>query len=612
MLPFVPQTGGIARRYDTAASLYIMKQEQPPIERRIQLGHALYEQSRYLEAVAVLDGVLQMRPDLAGVWNDRGIMLRTLTRFDAALKSYDKAIELSPDYWEAHYNKGATLDLLSRRDEALTSYDSALSLKPDFATGWNNRGSVLLALGRAAEAVGSYDRAIALFPSYAEAFGNRAAALTQLGRHSDALTSADTAIELQAAIAIFYDHRGTALANLHRHAEALSSYDQAIALRPDFAGAYSNRASVLLNLNRPEDAIASCDRALAIDPASAEACNNRGAALTELGRFAEALTSFQQSTILKPDYAAAWANCGMLLLLTGQTADGWAAYRQRERLAWKATPYANMRPWSCGEDIKGKVLFIEAVDGLGDAIQFCRRIRQLEAQGGKVICALPPALHGLLKDISPTARFVDAPVSFVDAERHVSLYNLAEGFPPIVCAADTPYLKADEGRVRQWKNLLGDSGFKVGICWQGSFADTSRSFPVSHFRCFSDIPDLRLISLQKGPAVKQLADLPPDLPVETLGDSFDAGPDAFMDTAAVMENLDLIIAPDTAVAHLAGALGRPVWVALKHIPDWRWSLNRSDSPWYPSMRLFRQHTYGDWSVPFAEMSQHLAEWLNDQ
>jgi tetratricopeptide (TPR) repeat protein len=589
-----------------------MKQDQLPveIEIRIQLGHAMYKQSRYLEAVAVFDGVLRMHPDLAGVWNDRGIMLRTLTHFDAALESYDKAIELSPGYWEAHYNKGATLDLLSRHGEALTSYDRALALKPDIAPAWNNRGSVLLSLGRAEEAVGSYDCAIALSPSYAEAFGNRAAALTQLGRHSEALTSANAAIELQAATATFHDHRGTALANLHRPAEALTSYDQAIALQPDFAGAYSNRASVLLNLNRPEEAIASCDRALVIDPVSAEAHNNRGASLTELGRFAEALASFEQSTTLKPDYAAAWANRGMLLLLTGQTTEGWKVYRQREQLVRKVTPYANMRPWICGEDISGKTIFIEAVEGLGDAIQFCRRIRQLEAQGAKVICALPPALHGLLKDISPTARFVDASTAFVDAERHVSLYNLAEGFPPIECPADTPYLIAGEDRVRQWKSVLGESGFKVGICWQGSLADTSRSFPVSQFKYFLDIPGLRLISLQKGPAVKQLADLPSDLTVETLGDSFDAGPDAFMDTAAVMENLDLIIAPDTAIAHLAGALGRPVWVALKYVPDWRWSLNCSESPWYPSMRLFRQHTYGDWSVPFAEMSQRLADLMN--
>jgi glyoxylase-like metal-dependent hydrolase (beta-lactamase superfamily II)/regulator of sirC expression with transglutaminase-like and TPR domain len=205
-----------------------MKQDQHPIEMRIQLAHALYKQRRYMEAVAVLDGVLEIRPDHAGVWNDRGIMLRTLTRFNSALDSYDKAIELAPCYWEAHYNRGATLDLLSRHGEALTSYDNALAIKPDIAPAWNNRGSALLSLGRAEEAVGSYGRAIALSPSYAEAFGNRAAALTQLGRHNEALASADAAIKLQYAVAVFHDHRGTALANLHRPAEALLSYDRAI------------------------------------------------------------------------------------------------------------------------------------------------------------------------------------------------------------------------------------------------------------------------------------------------------------------------------------------------------------------------------------------------
>lgn len=583
----------------------------PPVETLIQLGHALYAQGRCLEAVRMLDGALRQRPGDAGLWNDRGIMLKALRRFDEALDSYDRAIALFPGHWEAHYNKSAALSLLSRPEDALAGYDRVLALKPDFAAAWNNRGSVLLELGRAEEALASYDRAIALLPSYAEAFGNRAAALTRLGRDHDALASADAAIGMQASVAEFHDHRGTALANLHRPQEALPSYDRAIALKPGFAGAYSNRSSALLDLKRAEEALRSCDKALALDSQSAQAWNNRGTALAELKRFEEALSSYQKAITLKPDYAAAWGHRGMLLLLIGRTAEGWASCRRREELVWRDRAGAKRKPWICGEDIRGKTLFMEAVEGFGDAIQFCRRIPLLEAQGAKVICALPSPLRRLLQDVSPTAEFVAAETAFAGADRYVSLYNLAEGFPAGgQYPAATPYLKAEESRKRQWKNLLGDGGFKIGICWQGSPADPSRSFPVSFFHCFSELPGLRLISLQKGAAVQQLAELPSHLQVETLGDQFDAGPDAFLDTAAVMESLDLIITPDTAIAHLAGALGRPVWTVLKYIPDWRWHLDRGDTPWYPSMRLFRQKAYGDWSHPFAEMAEELVGSTN--
>jgi tetratricopeptide (TPR) repeat protein len=572
-------------------------------EALVQLGHALYGQGRYPEAVKALDEALHVRPGDANVWNDRGIMLGTLKRLAEALESYNKAIALSPDYPEAFYNRGSLLIMLLKPDEALASYDRAVALNPDFAVAWNNRGSVLLELGRPKDALASYDRAIELSPSYAEAHGNRAAVLTNLERHREALASADMAIEIRSNAAEFYDHRATALARMHRPEEALVSYDRAVALKADFVGAHSNRASVLLDLKRPEDALLSCDRAIAINPDSAEPYNNRGSALTELKRFDEALASYTKAIALKPGYAAAWGNRGMLLLLTGLVTEGWASWRRFEQLLWAKTSHADLRPWTCGEDIRDKTLFIE-VDGFGDAIQFCRRIAQLEAQGAKVICALPRPLLSLLKDISPTVRIVEAGAPPTGCDRYVSLYNLAEGFPPDDrCPAGTPYLRADGDRTAQWKRLLGDSGFKIGICWQGSLADVSRSFPVGFFQSLAEIPGVRLISLQKGPL--KPAELPRAVNVESLGDSFDAGPDAFLDTAAVMENLDLIIAPDTAIAHLAGALGRPVWVALKYAPDWRWHLDRCDTPWYPSMRLFRQHAYGDWSGAFAEMAEQL-------
>jgi len=602
-------------------------------------------EGRFADALAHYDRAIGLNPALAATHCNRGLVLQSLGQPDAALAAFDTAIRLDPRYADARYNRGIVLRQLKRPQEALGSYDYAIRLAPDGAEAHANRGNVLRDLGRSAEAVASFDRAVALRPDLAEAHYNRGNALTDLKRYGDALegyeralrlrpdfadahfnranvlqaigrlddavASYGRALELKPDLVDAYFNCGNVLQKLKRHAEAVVSYEHAIALRPHYAEAYSNRGNALRVLGRPDASLQSCETAIAQNPSLAEAHNNRGFALQQLNRIDDALQSYDQALALRPGHADACWNKSICLLLAGRFAEGWPLYESRkcssEPLGIGDYPHP---AWTGGEPLDGKTLLIHAEQGLGDTIQFCRYVKLVQARGARVIFAVQPVLTRLLGDFAPGIEVVPLEADIPQFDYHTPLLSLplAFGTDETNIPAGVLYLRAERDRVRTWRERLGCNGFKVGICWQGNRrgeVDVGRSFPVRCFEGLARVPDVRLISLQKYFGSEQISDLPAGMRVESLGADFDAGPDAFIDTAAVMESLDLIITSDTAIAHLAGALGRPVWVALQHVPDWRWLLCRTDSPWYPTMRLFRQERRGDWARVFKDMEAAL-------
>ena len=578
-------------------------------------GNALQELKRPDQALASYDKALALKPDYADALNSRGNALQELKRPDEALASYDKALALKPDYAEALNSRGIALQELKRPDEALASYDKALALKPDYAEALNNRGNALQELKRLDEALASYDKALALKPDYAEALNNRGNALQELKRPDQALASYDKALALKPDYAEALNNRGNALQELKRPDEALASYDKALALKPDYAEALNNRGNALQELKRPDEALASYDKALALKPDYADALNNRGNALKELKRPDEALASYDKALALKPDYAGAIFNRGLAALLIGDFSAGWSGYESRwdHKEATERKLTAPFPVWK-GENVSDKKIIVYEEQGLGDVIHFSRYLRLLRALGAQVTFLVRPNLHGLMQALDQTVRVVAVYPAKENFDYQSALLSLPFAFGTNLerIPAETPYLHAEPERARKWKDKLGDQGFKIGIAWRGSKAgkvDIGRSFALAEFLGVSQLPNVRLISLQKNEGVEQLRELPEGMKVETLGDDYDAGDDAFLDTAAVMENLDLIISSDTSIAHLAGALGRPVWVALKYVPDWRWMLDRTDSPWYPSMRLFRQHTRDDWRGVHSDIEDALRELI---
>ena len=496
-----------------------------------------------------------------------------------AERLYRQVLAAAPASFAARHMLGVLRAQSGATTEALELIGAALKLKPDAPEALFNYGKVLNSAGRLEEALAAYERALSVRPDYVAARTARAEAL---------------------------NIQGNRLREAGHFEKALTCYDRALADTPHYADALNNRAVALWSLGRFDDALAGFDAALAAKPGYVEAHYNRGNVLRDMLRLDEAMQSFDRAIALDPDFAPAYRNKGFCALLQGDFVQGLPLYEWRKRLDSPIEARSYRQPlWTGAEDIQGKTLFLYCEQGLGDAIQFYRFVVPLLQRGAQVILSVQDSLLRLLEDASPKVELVGAATVPAAFDYHIPLMSLPLALRLTVASipAGTPYLKAEPGRAARWRSRIGEEGFKIGISWQGARGGvTSRAMPLRCFEGLSEIPGVRLISLQKGFGTEQLGDLPA---VEALGDAFDAGPDAFLDCAAALQGLDLVITLDSALAHLAGALGRPVWVALKRVPDWRWFLGGSDSVWYPSMRLFRQKTDGDWTGVFAEMQSQV-------
>jgi tetratricopeptide (TPR) repeat protein len=650
---------GVLDRLEEALATYdrLLAFKPDHVEALTNRGNVLRDVGRHDEALASYDAVLAIKPDYAVALYNRGVVLQELHRLEEALAGFDRVLAVDPDHVEALNNRGNVLQDLKRLDDALASYDRLLAIKPNFAQAYNNRANALRDLNRREDALVSYDKAVALDPANATAWSNRGAVLQEMKRHNEALASYDKALaSYHKALAAdprsadTLNKRGLALWSLRRFDEALASYERALAIQPNHAEALRNRGTVLRDLNRraealasyvralavePDDAVAlngrglvlaeaaqfdealiSYDRAIALRPDYVEALSNRGLALQGLNRLDEALTNYDHAIALKPDYAQALLNRAMCRLLAGQYVGGWADYEWR----WAATDNVGPRPpyvnWQ-GEDLKDRRLLVFAEQGLGDVIQYVRYLPIAARVGCRVTFLATPSLARLL----PPAMGGIEVASSLPREREFDFQCALMSLPHRLGTDETsipaavPYLRAEDALVDRWQKRIGPKGFKVGICWQGNPtapAERGRSIPLDQFRILGQVPGVRLISLQKNHGLDQLARIPADMTVETLGDDFDGGGDAFVDCAAVMHALDLVVTSDTAVAHLAGALGRPVWLLLQHVPHWTWMLDRSDSPWYPSMRLFRQTRRDHWDSVFDEIAAALRVLVGQQ
>jgi Tfp pilus assembly protein PilF len=454
--------------------------------------------------------------------------------------------------------------------------DPTINLDPARADAELARGLTLKAQGRLAEARAAFDLAIAFHPASVAAHVNRAAVLQQLGDSRQALESAERAIELQPGFAPAHCNRGLALHDLGRPLEALDCYDRALSIDPGFAAAHGNRGNVLQALDRPADALAAYQRVMELQPAAAQA----------------------------------YVNAAHALLLLGHFEHGWALYEWRKRVP---VPLANRTVaaplWLGASELAGKTILLHWEQGLGDTFQFCRYAPLVRKRGAHVILMVQKGLVRLVRTLDPAIQVradsrLDESPGKIDC--HCPLLSLPRAFHTDIdtIPAMVPYLQAEPALAAQWRERIGGAGFKVGIHWQGNHqspADRGRSFPLRQFHPLSTIPGIRLISLQIGAGTEQLRHLPHDMRVENLGPEFDSGPDAFLDSAAALASLDLVITSDTALAHLAGALGCPVWVVLQQAADWRWLRGREDCPWYPGMRLFRQRQRGNWDEVFEEV-----------
>jgi tetratricopeptide (TPR) repeat protein len=512
-------------------------------------------------------------PDDPAAWVALGYALWMGGDRAQAIAALEQALVVDPTCAEAHNNLGNAALELGERDRAIAHYEAALRARPEHAQGHYNLGNALLAMDRKEAAIASFERAIALMPDHAGAHNNLGNALRAQGR-----------IE-----------------------EGLAHYRRAVALRPDFTGTLNNIALALLSLHRPAEALAPLAELLAREPNHAEAANNLGGALLALDRLEEAVAAFRRAVAADPDVVQARFGAALGLLGMGRFIEGWAEYESR----WLDPRFRDGKPdppaprWQ-GEALAGRTILLHAEQGLGDTIQFVRYAPLVAARGGAVVLQVPPSLKPLLAPLAPMVLGDNEALPPIDL--HCPLLSLPHIFATDLATipADIPYLRADPQRVGRFGYLRPARGRRrVGVVFSGSAShsdDALRSIPAAEF-----LPPL----IEAGAQIHVLqTDLRPadrDALAAMEGVDVHAADIAdFADTAALASLMDLVISVDTSVAHLAGAMGKPVWTLLQHSSDFRWMRLRTDSPWYPTMRLFRQPEPGDWASVLARVRRELA------
>ena len=572
------------------------------------LGAANKGLGKTVEASEAFKKATELNPTYADGHSNLGVTLQEQGKLEEAIEAYTKALSLKPDYADAHYNMGGALQEHGKLDEAVEAFNKALTIKPEYAEAYNNMGVTLKEQGKLDEAMASFNKALAIKSDYAEAYNNMGTVLKDQGKLEKAIASYTKALSLKPDYAKAYNNMGVTLQEQGKLDEAIEAYKMALAIKSEYAEAYNNMGTVLKDQGKLDEAIEAYKMALAIEPDYAEAYNNMGSAFQDQGKLEKAIASFNKALSLKPDNAETYTNMGLTYLCKGSLEEGFKfnEYRFKKQKVPTRAPREKLH-WNGSEPIKGKEFLVYEEQGLGDIIQFCRYLPTLVKQGAKVTFKVTQKLHAILQtmDSGVTLSTTDADEGQIDFEAPLmSLPHLFKTHLKTIPSMN-PYLYANHGRTKTWGERLHTDRFKIGICWQGSKSkiDIGRSFPLSLFEGISKAPNVELISLHKGEGEHQIKDISFDL--TTLGADFDADQDAFLDTAAVMMNCDLIITSDTAIAHLAGALGCQTWVALKHVPDWRWMLDRSDSPWYPTMTLYRQKNPGDWACVFEAINRNL-------
>jgi Flp pilus assembly protein TadD len=473
------------------------------------------------------------------------------------------------------------------------------------------RGNALYQQGRYAEAAECYRAALRQRPEDVDALNNLGAALADLGRPAEAVVCYQQALRVQPRHATAHYNLGNLLRVAGRFEEAIACYADALRLRPDMAEGHHNLGITLRRLGRLAEARASILRALELRPGDAASEVSLGLTLAEAGRQAEALAWYDEVIRRAPENADAHHNRAQTWLLQGDWARGWSEYEWRWRCSEFRPPNFAAPRWD-GAPLDGRTILLPTEQGFGDTINFVRYATLVQERGGTVLLAAPERLHPLLGTAAGIDRLVPQGLpreALPPFDVYCPLLSLPGlfGATPGSVPADVPYLRAEPDRVERWRQALEPiAGFRVGLAWRGSPTmlpyDRWRSIPLSRVEPLARIEGVRLIGLQLGPGSEDIGALAGRFSVVDLADRLDESAGAFLDTAAVMMNLDLVVTCDTAIVHLAGALGVPAWLILSTVPNWRWLLDREDTPWYPTVRLFRQVFAGCWDEPIGRMA----------
>jgi tetratricopeptide (TPR) repeat protein len=586
------------------------------------LGLIAHQAGDFEAAVRLLRDAIAASPNDATYHFSLAGALQAQRKPEESLAAYRRTLALQPDFAAAHNNMAGLLQSLGKLEEAKTHYERAVALKPDYAVAYCNLGVVLQNLGDLTKSVACHEKALLLRPDFAEAHNNLGVVLRQQGKLEEAKLHDERAVILRPDYAEAWNNLGVLLRQLGKLEDSADCFEKLLMLRPHSAEAFDNLGNTLRDLGRLEDSVASHERALKLKPDSAKAHNNLGYTQRKQGKLAESRQSFNRALALEPESVDIRWNLCLLDLLEGNYAAGWSGYEVRYERK-ENRPRSFPKPIWRGEPLNGARILLHAEQGLGDSLQFLRYVPMVHAAGGKVILSVPSALARLAANVHGVDTLtIDEEIPPV-FDRHCPLMSLPLAFKTTLDSipSEVPYLTVPEEALRAAKDLKWPrQKRRVGLVWSGNpkcTEDQIRSMPLSclqplldfesdlesdlegDLRLEGDLQGLHFFSLQLGTAASQLTAI--QTPITDLRHAIKD----LADTAALMTHLDLIITVDTSTAHLAGALAKPTWVLLPFAPDWRWLMDREDSPWYPTVRLFRQPSFGDWDSVIARVRHEL-------
>jgi tetratricopeptide (TPR) repeat protein len=598
-------------------------------------------EGRLAEAETALREAIRLHPSLAEAHGDLGVALARLNRLEEAEAAFLLAVRLAPtravmyvnlatcliqqnrpaegESWarqaiqldrtlaEAHRLLGCALEARGRMAPAEAAFREAIKQDPRLADAHFRLGQILVRQNHPRDAETEFREAVRLKPTHSAAWSALGNLLESENRAAEAVDCAREAVRLDPGSADLHNCLGVALAANEKPAEAEHSYREALRLDPRLVSAHSNLGNTLRSLDRLDEAERSLRESLRLKADYAEGHNNLGIVLVQQGRVEEGVRHYEEAIRIRSDYPEARLNRSLAWLADGDFKRGWAEYEWRWKIRHVKEPQTGAPRWD-GSPLNGRTILITSEQGLGDTINFVRYAAAVKARGGVVLVDVQEPLASLVANCPGVDRVVPRGTALPPHDVMIPLLSIPGLLGDDATAVAPPYLQADPARVEHWRKALGPpEGLRVGIAWQGSKVhrgDRMRSVRVTRFAPLSAVPGVTLFSLQKGAGSEQLLDgTAARMGVVDLGAR--TGQD-MADTAALMMTLDLVVTIDTAIAHVAGALDVPVWVATPFAADWRWLRERDDTPWYPSMRLFRQRERGDWDAVFADLAISLA------
>jgi len=561
------------------------------------LGVLRHQQGQHAEAAALVRRAVNLRPEDAALQLNLGNALKALGQIDDAIEQFRNALTLAPSFPMAHYNLGNAYASVGRHEDAADAFEKSLRLQPDDASSHNNLGNALHALGRHTEAIASFQRALELRPGHAGALNNLGMSLNALERADEAIPRFQAALAAEPRFVAAHFNLANTLDALGRHAEAVASFQAALALQPNLPPTIFGLGNALAALGRHAQALPYLERAVGLDPQFSLAWLSLGTAHQALGAHAAAVRAFDQALRLRPDLASAHMNRALAWLALRDFARGLPEYEWR--LQTTAQPVIQTLPRWHGEPIEQRTLLVHAEQGFGDTLQFVRFVPLASQRAARVVLEVQPPLLPLLAPAAQAWRVTliaqGAPRPAADLQCPLLSLPLALGTTYDTIPARTPYLSAPPAYSRKWRGSLGGHAKrKIGIAWSGRIQQNeTRSMPLAALAPLFALEGIDWIVLQPELSAEERAALDAHPRAASIH-RLDKRIGDFADTAAIIERLDAVVSIDTSIAHLAGALKKPLWLMLPFAADWRWFVGETRTPWYPGATLLRQPQPGAW------------------